>query len=258
MITPRGEHKASIRRMMMALDAMNCESPLIEAAALIAVKLGADLDALFVEDPDVHAVAVLPFTREISRSSAEPREISGDRVEQALRALSCEAQARFSAVTRRNRIRGNFEVARAHRNEALFEALGRTPLLLLQPAQGTLLRIRVESARTPQVFAICADTPASARTLELAAHLARQDHHVLELVTAGDIDASLLSTIEQHGIRLNRHSMVAGAGIVELLQQVENRLGNTLLIAGDLAAGIDRGRLLEALSRMRCPVLLVN
>ena len=49
MITPRGEHKASIRRVMMALDAMNCESPLIEAAALIATKLGADLDALFVE-----------------------------------------------------------------------------------------------------------------------------------------------------------------------------------------------------------------
>ncbi len=52
--------------------------------------------------------------------------------------------------------------------------------------------------------------------------------------------------------------MLADAGIVELLQQVENRVGNTLLIAGDLPAGADRGRLLEALSRMRCQVLLVN
>lgn len=258
MITPRGEHKTSIRRVMMALDAMNCESPLIEAAALIATKLGADLDALFVEDPDVHAVAVLPFTREISRSSAEPREISGDRVEQALRALSREAQARFSAVTRRSRIRGSFEVARARRNEALFDALGRAQLLLLQPAQGTLLRIRIAPARTPQVFAICSSTPASARTLELAARLARQDHHMLELVVAGDIDNDLADTIELQGIRLNRHPMPAAAGIVELLQQVENRAGNTLLIAGDLPAGADRSRLLEALSQMRCQVLLVN
>ena len=124
--------------------------------------------------------------------------------------------------------------------------------------RGTLLRIRIESARAPQVFAICADTPASTRVLELAAHLARQDHHVLELVAAGDLDTSLLNTIEQHGIRLNRHPMLAGAGIVELLQQVENRPGNTLLIAGDLPAGADRARLLEALSQLRCQVLLVN
>ena len=57
-----GGQKAKIRRIMLALDAMNCEAALMEAAALIAAKLEAELDALFVEDADVYAVADLPIT----------------------------------------------------------------------------------------------------------------------------------------------------------------------------------------------------
>ena len=94
-----GEQKAKIRRIMLALDAMHCEAALIEAAVLIASKLGAELDALFVEDSDVYAVADLPITHEISLGSARERAITGPHVGQALRCLSREAQQRFSAVT---------------------------------------------------------------------------------------------------------------------------------------------------------------
>jgi hypothetical protein len=258
MSAQNGVQRASMRRIMLALDAMNCEIALIEAAALIAAKLGADLDALFVEDADVYAVADLPITQEISLGSARAREISGRHVEEALRSLSREAEQRFSSVVRRSRIKGKFQVTRARRGEAICEASARVELLLLQPRERTIMRVRIQETRSPRVFAVCGVTPASRRALELAARLARLDHHVLEVIAAGEPDAALLADIERQGLRLNLHLHPAGAGTEEMLREVENRPGNTLLVAGDLAPAKERRHMLEELSHLRCQVLLVN
>ena len=43
-----------------------------------------------------------------------------------------------------------------------------------------------------------------------------------------------------------------------MLREVENRLGNMVLIAGDLTPAKDRRAVLEELSHLRCQVLLVN
>jgi len=258
MSAQNGEQKAKIRRIVLALDAMNCEAALIEAAALIAAKLEAELDALFVEDSDVYAVADLPITHEISLGSARERAITGPHVEQALRCLSREAEQRFSAVTRRSRVKGRFEVTRARRGEALSDASARVELLLMQPRQRTIVRVRIQETRPPRVFVLCGATPASRRALELAARLAHQDHHVLEVIAGGELDAAQLAEIEKSGLRVNLHPHPAGTDSLELLREVENRLGNLLLIAGDLTPAKDRRAVLEELSHLRCQVLLVN
>jgi hypothetical protein len=253
-----GEQKAKIRRIMLALDAMHCEAALIEAAVLIAAKLEAELDALFVEDSDVYAVADLPITHEISLGSARERAITGPHVEQALRCLSREAEQRFSAVTRRSRVKGQFQVTRARRGEALSEASVRVELLLMQPRERTIMRVRIQETRPPRVFVLCGATAASRRALEFAARLARQDHHVLEVIAGGEVDAAQLAEIEKTGLRVNLHAHPAGTDSLEMLREVENRLGNMLLIAGDLTPAKDRRAVLEELSHLRCQVLLVN
>ena len=253
-----GEQKAKIRRIMLALDAMHCEAALIEAAVLIASKLEAELDALFVEDSDVYAVADLPITHEISLGSARERAITGPHVEQALRCLSREAQQRFSAVTRRSRVKGEFRVTRARRGEALSDASARVELLLLQPRERTIVRVRIQETRPPRVFVLCGATAASRRALELAARLAHQDHHVLEVIAGGEVDAAQLAGIEKTGLRVNLHAHPAGTDSLDMLREVENRPGNMLLIAGDLTPAKDRRTVLEELSHLRCQVLLVN
>lgn len=253
-----GEQKAKIRRIVLALDAMHCEAALIEAAVLIAAKLEAELDALFVEDSDVYAVADLPITHEISLGSARERAITGPHVEQALRCLSREAEQRFSAVTRRSRVKGQFQVTRARRGEALSEASVRVELLLMQPRERTIMRVRIQETRPPRVFVLCGATAASRRALEFAARLARQDHHVLEVIAGGEVDAAQLAEIEKTGLRVNLHAHPAGTDSLEMLREVENRLGNMLLIAGDLTPAKDRRAVLEELSHLRCQVLLVN
>jgi hypothetical protein len=251
------DEQGSMRRLMLALDALNCDPGLIDAAAVIAAKLGVDLDALFVEDADLYAVADLPITQEISLSSARTREISGHGVEQAVRCLSREAEAHFTAVVRRSRLQGQFQVTRARREQALSDASLQVDMLMLQPSSRTLLRVRVKQQQPTRVFVVAADTPVGRRALELGLRLALQDHHQLELISRGVFDTAVLAAATRGGVRLQVQEQAPQAELQSLLQQVDNRLGNILLLAADTVPAA-RGELLEMLTRLRCQVLLIN
>ena len=242
-------------RMMLALDALNCEAALIDTAARLAASLGAELDALFVEDDDLYAAADLPLMQEISRNSAREREFGSGELAAALRALSREAEARFRAAAR-----GRFRVTRARRLDALSAACADADLLLLAPARrgAVTVFLRVQPALPAHLFALCADTPASARVLDMAARLARADHDALELVAAGPTDETRVAALAHGGLRITRQQLDTDASIEEALAHIDNRPGNTLLVAADLPLAADRAALLEVLSRLRCASLLVN
>ena len=133
----------------------------------------------------------------------------------------------------------------------------RVELLLMQPRERTIMRVRIHE-RASRGVVLCGATAASRRALEFAARLAHQDHHVLEVIAGGEVDAAQLAEIEKTGLRVNLHAHPPGTDSLEMLREVENRLGNMLLIAGDLTPAKDRRAVLEELSHLRCQVLLVN
>lgn len=247
-----------LRRIMLALDALHCETSLLEAAATMAAKLDAELDALFVEDDDVRTVAALPFTREISLLSASEREISVPWAERTLRSLSREAEQRFVAVTRRSRVRGRFQVTRARREEALSDAAVRVDLLLLHPREHGFVRLRMIDDRPARVFVLCARTAASRRAMEIGARLAHDDHHLLELMVAGTLDAAARSELEAAGLTVRVHEFPARTDVQTMLAAIEDRSGNYILVPGDLFAAEERKLLLQRLTQLRAQVLLVN
>ncbi len=81
---------------------------------------------------------------------------------------------------------------------------------------------------------------------------------MLEVIAAGEPDAAQLAEIGKSGLRVNLHPHPVNTDSLEMLREVENRLGNMVLIAGDLTPAKDRRAVLEELSHLRCQVLLVN
>ena len=243
-------------RMLLALDALNCDSALIDVAARLATALGAELEVLFVEDDDLYAVADLPITQEICRGSARERELSPESLGNALRALSRNAESRFRAVARN----GRFSSTRARRSTALSEASSGADLMLLLPARRIPLSIhlRLQGPARTRVTAICGDSPASDRTLELAARLARDDGDTLRLLTVGPADETLVTGLMHGGLRIERRDFAAGSHLAEILAQASNRAGDTLVVAADLPLAESREALLEQISALRCQCLLVN
>ncbi len=246
-----------MQRLLLALDALNCEAARIEAAAALASALGAELETLFVEDDDLYAAAALPITQEISSGSARERELSSGGLESALRAISREAESRVRSALARAQLRGGFRVARGSRSATLGEASEGTDVLLL-PAARTVVRLRIRTQAAPKIFAICGPGPAGARTIALATRLAQTTHQALELVCAGEPGSAAGQIPERNGLHAIRHDFAAAAPLAQLLDAVDKRSGNTLLVATDIPAATDRAALLEQLSALRCEVLLVN
>lgn len=247
----RGQERS--RRLLLALDAACCEAAAIEAAVAIAVKLEAELEALFLEDADMIAVAELPFTHEVCARTARTREISVPRLERSLRALTREVEHRFGSLAGR---RGGFRVVREQRAVALGEAVDEFDVLLL-PALPARTRLAAPALHA-RVFALVDGGAGGERTLQYAALLARRDHGVLEIVCRGDIDTGWLHGIAAGGIRLHAQALPADVGMPGLLAAVENRAGNVVLVAGELVAGAGRAAALEALAGLRCQVLVVR
>jgi hypothetical protein len=235
-----------MRRLLLALDAQDRPQQQIEAAALLAAALGARLEVLLLEDEELHAAAALPIMQEISSASARERELSPARVEQALRAISKTAESGFRAVAGDGE--GRFRVRRGSRDVALEEAAAEVDLLLL-PGRRGVLRFRV--LPVPGVCAICGDSPAGLRTLELARRLSQQTGRPLSLVLTG-VPAQAEAPCSK------RQDFPAGASLEQMLQAVDTGPGNVLLVSRDVAtAGGGKGPA-DQLASLRCEVLVVG
>jgi nucleotide-binding universal stress UspA family protein len=234
-----------MRRLLLALDAQDRPQPQIEAAALLAAALGARLEVLLLEDEKLHAAAALPIMQEISSASARTRELSTVALEQALRAISKTAESGFRAVAGDGE--GRFRVRRGPRDVALEEAAAEVDLLLL-PGRRGVLRFRVLPA--PGVCAICSDSPAGRRTLELATRLARQTDRPLTLVHTGS--PALLDAPSGR-----RQDFPAGTALEQLLSAADTGQGNILLVSRDVATAGGKGPA-EQLASLRCEVLVVG
>lgn len=166
--------QAVIRRLTMALDAAICEGVDFEAAAELAALLGADLHALFVEDPDLVALAALPVAREVARVGARARQL--DRAE-VLAALRRQVQRAESGLTRAGARRTVTVSFRTERGKILRCALaeGESGGVVLLPAacEPVPRRAAAVPARPRPVFAWFEAADLARGTLSVAARIAR-------------------------------------------------------------------------------------
>ena len=237
-----------MRRLLLALDAQDRPQQQIEAAAMLAAALGARLEVLLLEDEELHAAAALPIMQEISSASARTRELSTEALEQALRAISRTVESGVRAVAGNGE--GRFHVRRGPRDVALEEASAGVDLLLLPGRRGVL---RFRMLPTPGVCAICDDSPAGLRTLELARRLSQQTGRALSLVLIG-----LPAQAEAEDPCSKRRDFPAGASLEQLLQAVDTGPGNVLLISRDVATAGGGTGPADQLASLRCEVLVVG
>jgi len=166
--------QAVIRRLTMALDTAICEGVDFEGAAELAALLGAELHALFVEDPDLVALAALPVAREVARVGARARQ--PDRAE-VLASLRRQVQRAESGLARAGASRTVTVSFRTERGKILRCALaeGESVGIVLLPGACEPVRRRMTAipTRPRPVFAWFEATDQGRSTLNVAARIAR-------------------------------------------------------------------------------------
>jgi hypothetical protein len=83
---------AASRRLVVTLSASLCGQPPLATAARLAGSLGAELEAVFIEDINLIQLAGLPFLRELSPWSLAEASVNSQRLERQLRAMARQAR----------------------------------------------------------------------------------------------------------------------------------------------------------------------
>jgi len=275
------EARASIRRILVALDASGASLAALDAAAQLAATLEAEIEALFVEDVDLLHLAGLPFAREAGVAFAPARRMASADMERALRAQAARAQRALEQAAARVSVRCTFRVERGPVAATLLAAAaaadlvavglsarpaargGRTARVLAAEApRHTLVLPHGETLRAP-VIVIYDGTAAATRALTLAATLAQAEQWPLIVWIACRDEA------RYEALREDVAAPLRGAGVSasfrwwqdhdagRFVRESRRGRGGTLVLPASLAPA-ERERLTEALERAGGAVLLVR
>lgn len=273
-----------VRRILVALDASPDSSGAMEAGAELAQTLKAELEGLFVEDPDLLALSDHPLARVVDPFTGGVARIEGPLFERRLRAQASRIRALMRQAASRRGIRWSFRVERGGVVEALRRAAGSvdvltigragwnasagkrvggvTRALLARGPAALLIRGRGAVARRAPVVCLCDGTPAARAALALAAELVRGRDVRLRVVLRAEADESatrlenevvehLRGKIESHQLELSR-----ATGPASLHSEIETTVCSLLVLP------MDHDRTPEQVSslieRLDCPVLVLR
>ena len=190
-----GPSELAVRRILIAFGASTASGRALEGAVEFAARLGAELEALFIEDIDLLRLAELPFVRQIRMPAGGGRPIQRLELETELRALARQAERRLADAATRRQIRFSFRTARGQIAAEVTAAAERADLLVLEslsrpfgretrleiPVRAVIARVSrsvllVQPERAPSgpVHVVVEAGAAGARALRVAANLAER------------------------------------------------------------------------------------
>ncbi|MCK5479760.1 MAG: universal stress protein [Gammaproteobacteria bacterium] len=270
-MTPATE-QATIRHIMVTLNASESGRPALEAAVRLAVIVGAELKGVFVEDINLIRLTGLPFLREVRPSSLAEETISTQRMQRELRTLARHAERMLEQAAREVGVSWSFQVWRGHAEAAsLAQAFGADVLSLGRVS--SLVSSRVWAGTRPRacqsretvasISVLFSDSEQAIRAVTTACSLAKDlDAHLTVLLPGNRAEVmpalkekarTILDTQEQQA----RFVQLTGTGVQSLVRAADASAIRMLIAEAEhpLLQEADLDQCLEALS---CPVLLVR
>lgn len=274
-----GEAEAP-RRILVALEAGESTSELLEAAASLAAGLHAELVGLFVEDSELLEAADLPVTRSIPSHAQAHVPLDARLMRRALRIWEAKAGDALASAAGRWRVEWSFRVVRGTMEEQILAEVRSHDLLALGTPGKAVRRARLAAAsralaeRAPCSVLLMqaaggADRPVaviydgSERALATGERLARIYGRPLHVLALGDSEAAAAALqeeaaawLERHrgGARVDRHVVDSAAEICEALK----RRHPGMLVLDPEGALVGKFGLETLLGELKCSVLVLR
>ncbi len=125
------ERPASIRRIVVALDASRSSLAALEAAAELAAAVNAELAGLFVEDENLVRLAGLPLAREFDRISDRPRSMDTGELRRHMARQAGRARRALSEQAETRKVSWSFRTVRGNVTHEVRAAASEADLLVL-------------------------------------------------------------------------------------------------------------------------------
>lgn len=240
------------KRILVALDTGSLSRLAIEAAARLAIGLGAGLDALFVEDANLRRLAGLPFARELGHTSGQHRRFDLAELDRATIVQAQQLRRSLEAAARALPFRWSLEVVRGDLFAVVLQRTGAADILVLgitrRPAyhgahgEKVVQRLERRAARHP-IVVLFDGTAAAVHALEAALALERRAQgDVLIAIPASSVEqfAALRSgadaVLASHAHASSGSICLPDADIRTIAMMAkQQRAGAVLLPVADLA-----------------------
>jgi hypothetical protein len=248
-----------IRRVLVALDTVSRRPELLEPAVALAALLGAELDALFVEDETLLRAAGLRSSREIVLVSATERKTSAAEMARALRRLAAALQAQIEAMAAEAGIIHRFEIVRGRCHRAVYEARASSDVIVtgrLDVAWPPHTPIRV-------LRLLLAASGAAARALDVTVGLAGRYRADVELVVPqtqeaelGETLAALAQRLRAQGLDLHLRRCLSEDCLAMLA--ADPLAGRLVILPADMEGIGSAEALRDWIDALKCPLVLVR
>ncbi len=274
-----GEAEAP-RRILVALEAGESTSELLEAAASLAAGLHAELVGLFVEDSELLEAADLPVTRSIPSHAQAYAPLDAGLMRRALRIWETKAGDALASAAERWRVEWSFRVVRGTMEEQVLAEVRSHDLLALGTPGKAVRRAHLAAAsRAVAERAPCSvllmqaagggERPVaviydgSERALTTGERLARIYGRPLHVLAVGDseaaaaaLQAAAATWLERHrgGARVDRRVVDSAAEICEALK----RRHPGMLVLDPEGTLVGKFGLETLLGELRCSVLVLR
>jgi len=276
--------KATIARILVALDTSPHSLAALEAASKLAAELEAELVGLFVEDTDLLRLACLPFSRELPYAHQAERRLDTSTMERALRAEAEQARRSLATLAARLQVQWTFRVVRgqvvrevlmaaqeadlifmgqASRRGGATSRIGSTARTVAREASRTVAILRTGARLGKPVVVVFEGSGSAEAALATAARLAEEDHQNLVVLLAPPspdqaeaLEKQVLDWLkeQQFDARILALQARDSAEVLRAIQRVDGRL---LVLAGDSAL-CTHDALDALLSRTGCPIIVAR
>jgi hypothetical protein len=269
----------TIRRVVVALDAVSENRAAIDAATRLAARWKCRLHGVFVEDDELLRLAVLPFARQVTLGfGAETLTVVA--AERQLRAYAERARGQLAAAARAHGVEWSFETVRGAAGmvsvattDFLVAGTSTRPIgghfrvecrwwSVVEPNPASfLLAHRETRAQGAVVCVLRSRGPASERALDAAAQLADNDGGRLTVICPPELAAEpgftewLSQRLVGHAIRTEVELLPAEpAAQIRHIVELDCRL----VAIESSADQAQPGRLRDIVARVSCDVLVVR
>ncbi|NNL06780.1 MAG: hypothetical protein HKO86_03580 [Gammaproteobacteria bacterium] len=230
---------------------------------LLAERMGARLEGVFVEDIDLIQVAELPFLREVRLVSRSVEVMNLHRMEQELRVLARRAERLLGEQALRHNVSWSFRVWRGSIDTDLLSADIEADIFALTCLGAGLVRIPKLRAAATAVTVVFSGTDASKRALETAISLAADPDTTLNIILPAGEEAELASMQQQAEMQLgdtptHTHYIPLHDGeLTDLLEILSDTHTSVLVLERDSKL-LQMSSLKRGLAVLNCPVLVVR
>ena len=252
--------------VQILLDNQKNQLESLLSAALLAKKLKAQLQGLFIEEENLLRAADLLLSREISRCSAQERQITGESVHRILRANARHQQKEFERVATEKKIDCSFQVIRGDTANWIKENVNQSEILFIggydlkpKPFQSYKYCREV----TPPLIALFDGSIASERALKIAVQIAKKNNSksLLILLLVDDSFTKELLKNQLNTI-FQKHSGIAisveAISKKYLTSRLRRQAINMLISPSGIEWTQDEEYFRKLMQQVHCPMVLVR